>query len=73
MFNWDLLGVDSVCGYSCSVYDTKVLARGKALVNTELSIAIPEGTYDTIGIPLTCERAFGLKLNCKGTWILGSD
>jgi hypothetical protein len=50
-----------------------VLARGKALVNTELSIAIPEGTYDTIGIPLTCERAFGLKLNCKGTWTLGSD
>ncbi|KAG0609874.1 hypothetical protein M758_7G020300 [Ceratodon purpureus] len=37
-------------GYDLSsAYDTKVPARGKALVKTELSIAIPEGTYARVG------------------------
>jgi dUTP pyrophosphatase len=33
----------------CSATETKVPARGKALVPTDLSIAIPEGTYARIG------------------------
>lgn len=49
MFYCNLLGVDSLCGCSRSAYDTKVPARGKALVKTELSIAIPEGTYARVG------------------------
>ena len=32
-----------------SAYDTLVPARGKVLVKTDLSIAIPEGTYARIG------------------------
>lgn len=32
-----------------SAIDTKVPARGKALVATDLSIAVPEGTYARIG------------------------
>ena len=32
----------------CSAHDTVVPARGKALVKTDLSIAIPEGTYARI-------------------------
>lgn len=32
-----------------SAAETKVPARGKALVPTDLSIAIPEGTYARIG------------------------
>ena len=32
----------------CSAYDTIVPARGKALVKTDLSIAIPENTYARI-------------------------
>jgi dUTPase len=35
--------------YLCSATETKVPARGKALVPTDLSIAIPEGTYARIG------------------------
>ena len=38
--------------YHCilrSAAETKVPARGKALVPTDLSIAIPEGTYARIG------------------------
>lgn len=33
-----------------SAVETKVPARGKALVPTDLSIAIPDGTYARIGI-----------------------
>lgn len=33
----------------CSATETKVPARGKALVPTDLSIAIPEGTYARVG------------------------
>lgn len=37
-------------GYDLSsAAETKVPARGKALVPTDLSIAIPEGTYARIG------------------------
>lgn len=37
-------------GYGlCSATETKVPARGKALIPTDLSIAIPEGTYARIG------------------------
>ena len=32
-----------------SASDVKVPARGKALVPTDLSIAVPEGTYARIG------------------------
>jgi dUTP pyrophosphatase len=33
----------------CSATEIKVPARGKALVPTDLSIAIPEGTYARVG------------------------
>ena len=33
---------------SCSAHDKVLPARGKALVKTDLSIAIPEGTYARI-------------------------
>lgn len=33
----------------CSAYDAVVPARGKALIKTELSVAIPEGTYGRVG------------------------
>ena len=33
----------------CSASKAKVPARGKALIPTDLSIAIPEGTYARIG------------------------
>jgi len=33
----------------CSATETKVPARAKALVPTNLSIAIPEGTYALVG------------------------
>lgn len=33
----------------CSAIETKVPARGKALIPTDLSIAIPEGTYARVG------------------------
>ena len=39
----------------CSATETKVPARGKALVPTDLSIAIPEGTYARVGnFSLSC-------------------
>lgn len=34
----------------CSATETRVPARGKALIPTDLSIVIPEGTYARIGI-----------------------
>lgn len=33
----------------CSAQDSVVPARGKALVKTDLAIAIPDGTYARIG------------------------
>jgi dUTP pyrophosphatase len=37
-------------GYDLSsAADTKVPARGKALIPTDLSIAVPEGTYARVG------------------------
>lgn len=36
-----------------SAAETKVPARGKALIPTDLSIAVPEGAYARIGISLT--------------------
>lgn len=35
-----------------SATEAKVPARGKALVQTDLSIGIPEGTYARIGMPI---------------------
>ena len=32
-----------------SAYDSVVPARGKALIKTDLAIAIPEGTYGRVG------------------------
>jgi hypothetical protein len=37
------------CRSACSAYDAVVPARGQALVKTDLSIAIPEGTYARVG------------------------
>lgn len=34
--------------HACSAESKTVPARGKALINTELSIAVPEGTYGRI-------------------------
>ncbi|KAJ0750798.1 putative dUTP diphosphatase [Helianthus debilis subsp. tardiflorus] len=43
-------GSSLAAGYDLSsAVDTKVPARGKALVATDLSIAVPEGTYARIG------------------------
>jgi dUTP pyrophosphatase len=37
-------------GYNLSsAADTKVPARGKALIPTDLSIAVPQGTYARVG------------------------
>jgi dUTP pyrophosphatase len=33
----------------CSAYDGVVPARGKALLKTDLAIAVPEGTYGRVG------------------------
>lgn len=44
---WDLIYFFCFC---CSATEMKVPARGKALVPTDLSIAVPEGTYARIGI-----------------------
>lgn len=35
--------------FVCSAYDCVVPARGKAVVKTDLAIAIPWGTYARIG------------------------
>jgi len=35
--------------YFDSAVETKVPARGKALVATDISIAVPEGTYARVG------------------------
>jgi len=39
--------------YFDSVVETKVPARGKALIATDISIAIPEGTYGRVGNDLS--------------------
>ena len=33
----------------CSAYDGIVPARGKAILKTDLAIAVPEGTYGRVG------------------------
>ena len=39
----------NLLNFLCSAVETKVPARGKALVATDISIAIPEGTYARVG------------------------
>lgn len=34
--------------YNCSAYDSTVAAKGKAIVLTDLSIAVPEGCYGRV-------------------------
>ena len=41
---------DFFLNVTCSATEAKVPARGKALVPTDLSIGIPEGTYARIGM-----------------------
>jgi len=46
-----------------------VLARGKALVATDISIAIPEGTYARIGNFLSVKALYDF----YGLYLLGSS
>ena len=45
-----------------SAYDDVVPARGKALIKTDLSIAIPEGTYAMLGKKETLQETLNFQL-----------
>ena len=39
----------SPCVLCCSAYDVTIPAEGKALVKTDIAIALPEGCYGRVG------------------------
>ena len=38
------------CVICCSAYDVTIPAEGKALVKTDIAIAVPEGCYGRVGM-----------------------
>ena len=38
------------CILCCSAYDVTIPAEGKALVKTDIAIAVPEGCYGRVGM-----------------------